>query len=812
MNLPASALTGTQGERVALCDVAVSAVLQELLAEVTVSQTYRNDEGVNIEAVYTFPLPLDAVLLDLEVEIGGRTLQGTVAPKKAAERAYEEAIDAGDAAVMLESIEPGLYTLNVGNLLPQETAKITFRYAMLYRWTGEWLRFFLPTTIAPRYGASPHLPHQTPEASLAVENRFALRIEVFGALRDAQFECPTHAVQLVRAAEKAVLSLEQPKAVMDRDFVLNIRAPSATRSFALCGQDGAGMTAIASFQPFFPGLRKLRPLALAIVVDCSGSMGGDSIAQAKQALDGILESLKPEDRIALIAFGSSTKALSDGLLACNQANLDKARRFARSLDADMGGTEIGGALRAAYAALGRTEAADVFLVTDGEVGHWQPIVEEASKTGHRIFTVGVGSAVSEAFVRGLAAATGGACELVSPREGMAERVLRHFGRLRARRVAVHWPDGATCVAPSRIGAVFEGDTVIACASFARLPAHDCAILEVETEAGDVFRQTLALPAALPAVCADGLSTVARVAAALRLKELDEAAGSQLALRYRLASAWTNWLLVAPRAEEDKPHELPALRTVPQTLAAGWGGSGSVLPSFRLASLDRVSFSLREAAAYDVSCCEPADIDFPRMAALDASAAASPRRPLPAGLPEPYRRLIELIEADPSRLSEAGALGLLTESGLAAAFDEIFREAASLGLNVDVVAAIVLARLLDGEFGALLSDESKLQLSAAQMLAERAMKQLAELAGQSAALVRLAEGPGALLRQESDRDVLRRLAGIAGLLELIEEAIRAARAKWPRQAGSRRRRLGGLHFDLGRLKIFGGRAGSRQRSP
>ena len=72
MKALASALCGAGNERVALCDVAVNAVLKDLLAEVTVAQTYRNEESVNIEAVYTFPLPLDAVLLELEVEIGGR--------------------------------------------------------------------------------------------------------------------------------------------------------------------------------------------------------------------------------------------------------------------------------------------------------------------------------------------------------------------------------------------------------------------------------------------------------------------------------------------------------------------------------------------------------------------------------------------------------------------------------------------------------------------------------------------------------------------------------------------------------------------
>ena len=93
----ASALTGVLGERIALSDVAVSATLRDLLGEVTVRQTYRNDEDVNIEAVYTFPLPLDAVLLDLRVEIGGRTLNGVVVERKAAEEEYEDAVAAGDA-------------------------------------------------------------------------------------------------------------------------------------------------------------------------------------------------------------------------------------------------------------------------------------------------------------------------------------------------------------------------------------------------------------------------------------------------------------------------------------------------------------------------------------------------------------------------------------------------------------------------------------------------------------------------------------------------------------------------------------------
>ena len=718
----ASAMTGVHGERVALSDVSVSAVLRDLLAEVSVSQTYRNDERVNIEAVYTFPLPLDAVLLDLRVEIGGRVLNGVVVEKAAAEEDYEDAVAAGDAAVMLEVIEPGLYTMNVGNLIPGEKATITFSYAILYRWAGDRLRFFLPTTIAPRYGESPNLPHQVPESSMTVENRFSLRVEIFGSLRVAQFVCPSHEVKLVKSANKVVISLQQAKAVMDRDFILSVKALQATRSFALCGSDGDGVAAVASFQPFFPGLQQPRPLNLAIVIDCSGSMKGDSMEQAKQALEGILDALQPHDRVTLIAFGNTTDLFSDRLVACNQTNLAKAKRFAQKLDANMGGTEIGEALKDAYAAVRGSESADIFLVTDGEVSTWKPVVQKAKRSGHRIFTVGVGAAVSEAFVRGLAADTGGECELVSPREGMADRVIRHFERMRApraSRVSIRWPKGALGVAPAKLGAVFEGDTVIACAHFDHASISASVVLEVETDKGEVMRQELSLSMAPLSETTDSFSTVARLAAAARMKELDDDAGLETALCYRLVSPWTNWLVIAERPEGEKAQDLPELRKVPQTLAAGWSGVGSdsTAPAiFRQALPDPVVFrSEREIIT---------GIDFSE----EEATYAVPGR----DIPEPFRRLLALIEDEPERLNARSVLDLLREAGLASEFDDLFRYASDLGLSVETIAVIILAGLLVGPLGEYLSAETKSAVASLQERARQATDAIREIGGQGIA--------------------------------------------------------------------------------
>ena len=687
-----SAMTSTRGERVALADVSVAAVLRDLLCEVTVSQTYRNDEKVNIEAVYTFPLPLDAVLLDLTVKIGERTLGGVVVEKKAAEAQYEEAVAAGDAAVMLEEAQAGLYTMNVGNLLPGETAAITLRYALLYRWAGERLRILVPTTIAPRYGASPLQPHQVPEHALTVENHFSLTVEIHGTLCQAQFDCPSHKVELTRAEDRISLGFALEKAVMDRDFVLNVRAPQATRSFALAGADGDGTAAIASFQPFFPGLRQSRPLQLVAVIDCSGSMQGDSIQQAKQALEGIIDTLSPLDRINIIAFGEKTKAMAPALLPCTPANVAKARKFAQALDADMGGTEIGAALQAAFSTLRGVAGGDVFLITDGEVSGWQAVVKAAGESGKRVFTVGVGSAVTESFVRGLAGATGGQCELVAPAEGMADKVIRHFERMRApraTRATLTWPDGAVDLAPGAIGAVFEGDTVVAGARFGKPLSGGHVVLEIETESGALARQKVAIDPAPLASDIDALSTVARLAAAARLEEMDGSAAAATALRYHLVSRWTNMLVIAERAEGEKAEDLPHLRKVPQTLAAGHAGVGSVLYS---ASLDHSAVA-NELMMLD-ACAEfrapNARSERNRIGTDDGMDQSIAKIPV---LPEPFRRLVELIARNPKRLRPEHALGLFTKSGFKAEFDDLFQRAADLGVRAEVIAALILAELL-----------------------------------------------------------------------------------------------------------------------
>ena len=602
--LQATVVKGVHDEHAVLEEVRAEASIDDLLAEVVVAHRYRNPEPNNIEAVYTFPLPPDGVLLGFEVEIGDRKLAGTVVEKSEAERRYEDAITDGSTAVLLEQAEPGLYTANLGNLLPGETATIHFRYGLLLRWNGGRVRFTMPTTIAPRYGdpASAGLaPHQVPEYTFDAACAFSVGVVVRGLLEDARFNSPSHGVSIIPGAKETVVRLAGTPA-MDRDFVLEACVSRPEVAGTLVARDFNGWTALASFRPETPATGHRQRRCIKIVVDCSGSMGGDSIAQARMALARILDGLHEGDLFEIIAFGSSRRALFGREELVSETTLAQARRFARTLDADMGGTEVGAALDAAYVI--RDESSlprDLLLITDGEIWRSAEVIIRARRSGHRIFTVGVGSAVAEAFVQGLAEATGGACELVHPREDMADRIHRHFQRMyapRVRNAVVRWPVPPKNSLPRSIGTVYGGDTVHVFAWFARKPEGK-ASLEVTLADGRVVSQGARILAveegeaesppseeALP-------STLARIGAARTIAAMDDRqGGTALAIRYQLMSRWTSCIVVHVREDAEKAEDLPKIVRVPHVLAAGWGGTGTVSEDEDVFRRDGSRFFLR----------------------------------------------------------------------------------------------------------------------------------------------------------------------------------------------------------------------------
>ena len=582
------------GEAVNLLGVKLTGDLRGLMFEARVEQCFSNPTDKNIEVVYTFPLPWGAVLLGVEVLLGDKHLTGSVVEKKQAEARYEEAISEGNAAIMLERNHDHSYSLNLGNLAAGERCVITLRYAQTLQFEQRGLRLLIPTVIAPRFGDAVSdgglLPHQAPSHSLLVDHPFELEVRLHGDLAQSRVASPSHPVGVAHdnADGHAVLTVSfARRASLDRDFVLVVDK-LAHDSIAVAARDSVAPESIAILASFCPRVSAEGAAAMAvkILVDCSGSMAGDSIDAAKRALQAIVQQLAIGDRFSLSRFGSTVEHRSRGLWKVTETTKLAAQRWVGSLNADLGGTEMEAALASTFA-LAQTVSSDVLVVTDGEISAIDSTIESAKASGHRLFVVGIGSSPAEAHLRRLAEATGGACDFVAPGEAVEPAVLRMFARLRSPRLtdlSVVWPDGIQpqWVSPL-LPSVFDGDTVNVFALLGRAPAGEVRLLgkrSMDSTAQEIGCTTIAGELQV----ADTLSRMAaseRIQSAKSKGQSPAGLGSditQLAVAYQLVTDQTNFLLIHERLEGERATDMPELHKVDQMVPAGWGGTGSVLMS------------------------------------------------------------------------------------------------------------------------------------------------------------------------------------------------------------------------------------------
>ena len=604
-------LIARHGEPVVLEGVRADGDLRGAVLEMSVEQRFRNPGDTNLEVVYSFPLPWGAVLLGVDVLLGGKRLQGAVVEKKQSEARYEEALSQGDAAILLERNHDHSYSLNLGNLAAKEACVVTLRYAQLLAFEQRSLRVIIPTVIAPRYGdavAQGGLrPHQAPTSDLRMQYPFDIVLRLHGELAQARVATPSHPSSM--SVKEGVLTVALARrGALDRDFVLVVDQ-LASHAFGVQAADIGEPGRVAALLSFCPRIEAAQPsrVSAKLLVDCSGSMEGDSINAARRALQAIVLQMGEGDRFSLSAFGSTVVHRSRGLWSNADATRLAAQRWVGALKADMGGTAMESALGSTFA-LTPSDGADVLLVTDGEIFAIDATIEAARASGHRLFVVGVGSSPAESHLRRLAEATGGACDFVAAGEAVEPAVLRMFARLRSPRleqVRVVWPEGVEPAWASPVGAsVFDADTVHVQAFLPR--ALKGAVRLQGVRAGQREFEDIGSVAFDDAPL--GAPLWSRMAASTRIKPMDAHDAVALAVQYQLVTPATNFLLVHVREAGEKATDVPALHQVAQMVPAGWGGTGSV--DFE---------SMVAGASPDVHL----SVTAPMAAPMVASAAAAP---------------------------------------------------------------------------------------------------------------------------------------------------------------------------------------------
>ncbi len=380
------------------------------VARVEVEEIFRNDGGGLAEGSYLYPMPKDAAFTDFSLWMGEQQVRGEMMSAEQARGIYEAIVRRLRDPALLTLEGQGLIRARIFPLRPGETRRVVLRYTQVLSKDGDALR--LGYAIGRRDLAA---ASTTPSPSGA----FHYTVTVSGADAYGTPYSPTHHLTTRRAGDDLEISLD-PDAEGNVEIFLPLRRGLVGTSVvtnAPGGEDGYFMLLLAPpTQDEGPGV----PRDLTLVLDISGSMSGEKIDQAKDALRQALAALRPADRFRLVAFSTRVTAFRDDFVGATPENVRAAREFLEQLAAD-GGTNIAGALDAVLGAASRSDRLPIIVfVTDGvpTVGEQAPDRIAAVAGGRigrsRIFTVGVGYDVNTYLLDRLAVEGHGSAAYVPP--------------------------------------------------------------------------------------------------------------------------------------------------------------------------------------------------------------------------------------------------------------------------------------------------------------------------------------------------------------------------------------------------------------
>ena len=102
-----------------------------VIADVVVTQVYKNEGKNAIEAIYIFPASTRAAVYGMKMTIGKRTVIAKIQKKEEARQQYEQAKQQGKSASLLEQQRPNVFQMNVANILPGDVIEVELKYTEL---------------------------------------------------------------------------------------------------------------------------------------------------------------------------------------------------------------------------------------------------------------------------------------------------------------------------------------------------------------------------------------------------------------------------------------------------------------------------------------------------------------------------------------------------------------------------------------------------------------------------------------------------------------------------------------------------------
>jgi len=399
-------------------DVQVTGVI----AEITVTQAYKNAGKRPINAQYVFPASTRAAVHGMRLQVRDQVIEALIKEKQQAAQVFEAAKKEGKSASLLEQQRPNVFTMKVANVMPGDHLEVSLRYSELLVPTSGVYELDYPTVVGPRYSnqpeasakpqdkfiASPYTPagdapHYTFELSGSVSTPIPLQ----------SLESPSHSI---------VSSVDNPglrhfsvaaseRAGGNRDFILRYRlAGDAIQSgLSLFDSGGEKFFLLQVEPPKRVPNELIPPREYVFIVDVSGSMMGFPLETTKKLLRELIGGLRASDKFNVLLFSGATALLAERSLPATAPNIALATRFIDDQRGG-GGTELLPALEQAFALSKSDGLSRSFLVvTDGYIGQDRGAIDlvRDKLSDANVFAFGIGSSVNRFLIEGVAKAGAG---------------------------------------------------------------------------------------------------------------------------------------------------------------------------------------------------------------------------------------------------------------------------------------------------------------------------------------------------------------------------------------------------------------------
>jgi len=597
------AATETPGRylEVPLQSTDVEITVKGLIVEAVVEQRFENSSSGWLEGVYVFPLPQGAAVHAMRLVVGDRVIEGEVQEREAARKVYEQARSEGKKTSLVEQERPNIFTTSVANIGPGESIAVRIAYQEILEYDSGRFSLRFPMVVGPRYIPGRPVETASEETGWAFDtdqvqdasritppvlhpdegkiNPVKLSVALDAGMPLERLICPSHPAE-ISAEKDGVRHVVLDGAFADRDFVLEwvpARGREPRAAVFTEERDGAYYVLAMVMPPADEFVETVRlPRETVFVIDTSGSMGGASILQAKQALLLAVDHMQPEDYFNIIEFDSNFTVLWPDSRPAMPAAVAEAKGWVERLDAN-GGTEIMGPLLAALEdGAEHTPLRQIIFITDGCVGNekalFAAINTELGRS--RLFTIGIGSAPNSHFMERAATFGRGSFTHIGTPSEVSQKMGELFAKLENPVLAdieLVWPDPDAEAWPARVPDLYSGEPVVVTARLATVHGD----LEASgVRAHQAWRTGVSLSVRKESAGINRLWARRKIAALMedRVRGVPEdeirRQVLEVALAHHLVSKYTS--LVAVDVTPTRPEDA-ALKSgaVPTNLPAGW---------------------------------------------------------------------------------------------------------------------------------------------------------------------------------------------------------------------------------------------------